>query len=167
MPICLVIPQILIALVRSILINWITFNEKYKNIFFTDTHSDKDFIEAEETILYHLANRTESQITENEIVTVFKGLAATPQFILTPFLISAILIMCNMNRYPASATLASSQILPFLRNVIRNNEDEKEMCKESAWCRDTSDMNPVDFNKVLSVLIEQNRDGGDVVTPGN
>lgn len=136
------------------------------NICFTDTHSEKDFIETEETILYHLANRTESQITETEIVNVFKGLSATPQFILTPFLISSILIMCNMNRYPATATLASSQILPFLRNVIKNNEDEKEMIKESAWCRDTSDIDPVDFNQVLSVLIDQNRDGGDVVTPG-
>lgn len=135
-------------------------------VFFADTHSDKDFVETEETILYHLANRTESQIAETEIVNVFKGLSATPQLILTPFLISAMLIMCNMNRYPATATLASSQILPFLRNVIKNNEDEKEMIKESAWCRDTSDMDPIDFNQVLLVLIEQNKDGGDVVTPG-
>lgn len=84
-----------------------------------------------------------------------QALASMPRYLLTPFLISALLTMCNINRYLDSTRLASSTALPFLRTVIRNNERERELCKTSAWCRHTSEQNVVEMDKMLTILIEQ------------
>lgn len=63
--------------------------------------------------------------------------------------------MCNFNRYLDSTRLASSAALPFLRTVIKNNERERALCKDSAWCRHTSEQNVVEMDKILTILIEQ------------
>lgn len=74
--------------------------------------------------------------------------------------------MCNVNRDPTSTTiLCNSPILLFLRNVIKNNETEKKWCKESAWCKETSETYIIDLNKIFSILIDQNKEGVDSVTP--
>lgn len=131
-----------------------------------DTHSDNEYRESEETILYHLSGCTEFRVSEKEIVTIFKNISATPTKILTPFMVSAILTMCNNNRYPDSSSLSSSPILTFLRSIIKNNEDEKEMTKKSVWCRNTIDSSNDNIDNILSILIDQNKEGMDVVTPG-
>lgn len=75
--------------------------------------------------------------------------------------------MCNGNRDPSSTSiLCNSPILLFIRNVIKNNEIEKKLCKQSAWCRDTSDTSAIDLNKIFAVLIDQSNEGMDSVTPG-
>lgn len=75
--------------------------------------------------------------------------------------------MCNINRDPSSTTiLSNSPILLFLRTVIKNNESEKKMCKQSAWCKDASDTYTIDLNKIFSILIDQSKEGNDAVTPG-
>lgn len=89
------------------------------------------------------------------VIYVLQALATTPRYLLTPFLICALLTMCNINRYLDSTRLASSAALPFLRTVIRNNERERELCKNSAWCRHTSEQNVVEMQKILTILIEQ------------
>lgn len=71
-----------------------------------------------------------------------------------------------MNRYFDSTRLAASSILPFLRSVILNNELEREMSESSYWCRNTSDHNVVDLTNLFTILIDQSKDGADVVTAG-
>lgn len=82
-------------------------------------------------------------------------LSAAPRYILSPFFLSALLTMCNINRYPESTRLSSSHLLPLLRQVIQNNELEKEMCLQSAWCRQTVDHCIVSVEKISEVLIDQ------------
>lgn len=82
-------------------------------------------------------------------------------------MLNSLLSMCNINRDPSSTTvLSNSPIQLFLRNVIKNNETEKKMCKQSAWCKDISDKYTIDLNKVFSILIDQSKEGMDSVTPG-
>lgn len=82
-------------------------------------------------------------------------------------MINSLLSMCNVNRDPSSTTvLSNSPILLFLRNVIKNNEMEKKMCKQSIWCKDVSDKYTIDVNKIFSLLIDQSKEGMDSVTPG-
>lgn len=89
-----------------------------------------------------------------------------PDVILTPFMLSAIISMTAINRDPESARFSSCILLPFLRNVIRNNEEEQTLAQYSVWCRDTLQRKHVDLLQVFTVLIDQNKDGKDVVTPG-
>lgn len=81
-------------------------------------------------------------------------------------MLNALFSMCNINRDPSSTTISSnSPILLFLRNVIKNNETEKKMCKQSAWCKDASDNYIIDLNKIFAILIDQSKEGTDSVTP--
>lgn len=101
------------------------------------------------------------------IINIFQALSPTPKYILTPFMLNSLFSMCNGNRDPSSTTtLSNSPILLFIRNVIKNNEIEKKMCKQSAWCKDTSINQSVDLNKIFMVLIDQSKEGTDSVTPG-
>lgn len=102
-----------------------------------------------------LANSFQSNPYSSISLLFLQALASMPRYLLTPFLISALLTMCNINRYLDSTRLASSTALPFLRTVIRNNERERELCRTSAWCRHTSEQNVVEMEKILTILIEQ------------
>lgn len=88
-----------------------------------------------------------------------------PDVILTPFVLSAILSMTTANREPDSR-LSSSVLLPFIRSVIRNNEEESTLSDYSVWCRDSLQRKRVDLEQLFTVLIDQNKDGKDTVTPG-
>lgn len=91
-------------------------------------------------------------------------MASNPKYILTPFLLSALLTICNVSRYLESARLSGSSALPFLRTVIQNNEKELELCENSAWFRDTLEHHPADVAKLNSILIQQSKE--DIFTPG-
>lgn len=94
-------------------------------------------------------------------------LSSIPKFILNPFMISAILTMCNVNRYPEKTRLSASLVLPFLRNIIKSNEDEKEMKIKSAWCSNALDMDStVDINRIFGILIDRSKEKMELVTPG-
>lgn len=86
---------------------------------------------------------------------VLQGLSSHAKYILSPFLISALLTMCKINRNLDSARLSSSTTLQFLRSVIRNNERERELCSASDWCRMASDDPVVDIEKIYTILIDQ------------
>lgn len=88
-----------------------------------------------------------------------------PDVILTPFVLSAILSMTAANREPDSR-LSASVLLPFLRNVIKNNEEERILADYSVWCRDSLQRKQVDLEQIFIVLIDQNKEGKDVITPG-
>lgn len=145
--------------------------------------------EAEDTILYHLSKSTQYHLTEEQVVAncrvsrtedlyqllchfignrnnYFQALSAVSKYILTPFMLNALFSLCNINRDPSSTTnLSNSPILLFIRNVIRNNETEKKMCIQSAWCKDASDTKAIDLDKVFTILIDQSKEGMDSVTP--
>ncbi|KAJ6650095.1 Fanconi anemia group I protein [Pseudolycoriella hygida] len=130
-------------------------------------HTEKELREAEETILYYLSKSTQYHLTEDQIVAHCRTLASTPKYILDPFILNALFSMCNINRDPSSTSvLSNSPILSFIRNVIKNNETEKKMCKQSAWCKDTSDTYVTNLDKIFTILIDQSKDGVDSFTPG-
>lgn len=91
-------------------------------------------------------------------------MASHPKYILQPFLLCALLTICNVSRYSESARLASSSVLPFIRTVIQNNEKETDLCLNSAWFRDTLEHHPIELNKLLTILIQQSKE--DIFTPG-
>ncbi|KNC26166.1 hypothetical protein FF38_06697 [Lucilia cuprina] len=130
-----------------------------------DAFSDKELREAEETILHHLSYCTQYKINEIQMCIVIRNFLAMPDVLLTPFVLSAILSMTTANREP-DARLSSSVLLPFMRSVIRNNEEESTLSDYSVWCRDSLQRKRVDLDQLFTVLIDQNKDGKDTVTPG-
>ncbi|GAB0097377.1 Fanconi anemia group I protein [Sergentomyia squamirostris] len=145
------------------------FNDLHSNTTDYDgieMHSDKEMSNFEETVLYHLNNMTVYSMTEMEIVTAFRVLSGTPNYILTPFVTTALLTVTNINRHIDMNRLSLSKVLPFFRSVIKNAEKEKQMAKESSWCRSTFNRDFVNIEKLFEILFEQSQIGMDVVTPG-
>ncbi|XP_031616603.1 Fanconi anemia group I protein [Contarinia nasturtii] len=129
-----------------------------------DRFSDNDLLAAQNTILYHLSNCSEYKISEKEMVQQIRTLASNPKYVLTPFMLSALLTICNVSRYLESVRLSVSSTLPFIRTAIQNNEKEMGLCKNSAWFRDTLEYSTVNVHKVYSILVEQSKE--DIFTPG-
>ncbi|XP_017066246.1 Fanconi anemia group I protein [Drosophila eugracilis] len=136
------------------------------NLDSIDSFSDKELREAEETILHHLNYCTMYKLTEKHLSIMFRNFLHMPDVILTPFMLSAIISMTSINRDPESARISHSILLPFLRKVIKNNEEERSLSIYSVWYRDTLQRKQVDLQQVFAVLIDQNKDGKDVITPG-
>ncbi|EDV59451.2 Fanconi anemia group I protein homolog [Drosophila erecta] len=136
------------------------------NLDSIDSFSDKELREAEETILHHLNYCTMYKLTEKHLAIMLRNFLHMPDVILTPFMLSAIISMTSINRDPESARISHSILLPFLRNVIKNNEEERTLADYSVWYRDTLQRKQVDLQQVFTVLIDQNKDGKDVITPG-
>ncbi|KAL1398799.1 hypothetical protein pipiens_008679 [Culex pipiens pipiens] len=129
--------------------------------------SDKELREAEETILYHLSNVTEFRLDEAQVVAMFKPFQNMPEFLLTPFVISALIAMSKINRTPDTMKVVSSQVMAFLVRLVAENEHERELCQRSAWCRGRIDSSGVpDVNRILTILTEHSQEGMEVVTPG-
>lgn len=149
------------------------YTKEYENLDSNTTHHDsidlhpaQELQQIQETVLYHLSNSTEFRMNEKDVVAVFRNLANTPHYLLTPFMISTLLSLSKVNRQPDVVRLSSSPILPFLRKVIQNNEHEKEMSRNSLWCRQTFNRNTVAIDNVIEILIDQSITGMEVVTPG-
>ncbi|KAI8035735.1 hypothetical protein M5D96_011485 [Drosophila gunungcola] len=136
------------------------------NLDSIDSYSDKELREAEETILHHLNYCTMYKLTEKHLAIMLRNFLHMPDVILTPFMLSAIISMTSINRDPESARISHSILLPFLRNVIKNNEEERTLAEYSVWYRDTLQRKQVDLQQVFAVLIDQNKEGKDVITPG-
>ncbi|XP_014090241.2 Fanconi anemia group I protein homolog isoform X3 [Bactrocera oleae] len=131
-----------------------------------DTYSDKEMREAEETVLHHLNYCTQYKVGETQMSAVLRNFSSMPDLILTPFMLSSIITLSSANREPESRRVTTSVLLNFLRSVIHSNEYEQKMAEYSAWCRDTLLRKQVQLDYVLSVLIDQNKNGQDVITPG-
>ncbi|XP_017044461.1 Fanconi anemia group I protein homolog [Drosophila ficusphila] len=136
------------------------------NLDSIDSYSDKELREAEETILHHLNYCTMYKLTEKHLAIMLRNFLHMPDVILTPFMLSAIISMTTINRDPESARISHSILLPFLRNVIKNNEEERTLADYSVWYRDSLQRKQVDLQQVFAVLIDQNKEGKDVITPG-
>lgn len=88
-----------------------------------------------------------------------------PDVVLTPFVISAILAMSISNREP-NMRLSTSVLLPVLCKIIHHNEQERQLSNYSVWCRDSLHHQQIDLEQIFAVLINQNKDGRETVTPG-
>ncbi|XP_055381041.1 uncharacterized protein LOC129611763 [Condylostylus longicornis] len=130
-----------------------------------DLYAEKDLREAEETILHHLNFCTRFRISEEEVCVILRNLTSCPEIILRPFFLSAVISMSKSNRDP-DCWILSSPLLIFLKNVIRKNEEQIELSKSSTWCDDTFHVQAKNMQQIFSVLIDQNKDGKDVITPG-
>lgn len=78
-----------------------------------------------------------------------------PHYILKPFTLSALLTISDASRHPYPSKISTSNILIFLRNVIKNNEMEKELRNNSAWCRDTLNQQNINIEQIFTILIDQ------------
>lgn len=130
-----------------------------------DVFSDKELREAEETVLHHLNYCTQFKINEIQLCIVVRNFFCVPDVLLTPFVLSAVLSMTRANREP-DYRLSSSVILPFLRSVIKKNEEEKKYAQNSVWCRDCLQIRRVDLDRIFTIMIDQNKEGKDIITPG-
>ncbi|XP_055541221.1 Fanconi anemia group I protein isoform X2 [Wyeomyia smithii] len=129
--------------------------------------SDKEIREAEETVLYHLSNVTEFRLSEAQVVAMFKPFQCMPEFLLTPFVISALITMSKINRTPDTMKVVTSQVMTFLTKLVADNENEKTICNRSAWCRGRIESGVVpDIDRILAILTEHSQEGLEVVTPG-
>ncbi|XP_055641903.1 Fanconi anemia group I protein [Toxorhynchites rutilus septentrionalis] len=129
--------------------------------------SDKEIREAEETILYHLSNITEFRLDEAQVVAMFKPFQNMAEFLLTPFVISAMIAMSRINRTPDTMKVVSSQVMTFLAKTVAGNENEKQSCTRSAWFRGRIEPGGVpNLDRILAILTEHSQEGMEVVTPG-
>ncbi|EAT42968.1 AAEL005539-PA [Aedes aegypti] len=129
--------------------------------------SDKEIREAEETVLYHLSNVTEFRLDEVQVVAMFKPFQSIPEFLLTPFVISSLIAMSKINRMPDTMKVVSSQVMAFLVKLVIENENEKDLCRHSAWCRGRIETKAVpDVERILAIMTEHSQEGMEVVTPG-
>lgn len=69
------------------------------------------------------------------------------------------------NREP-NMRLSTSILLPLLRTIIYHNEQEKQFSNYSVWCRDSLYCKQANLDQIFTVLINQNKDGRETVTPG-
>nr|XP_019560353.2 LOW QUALITY PROTEIN: Fanconi anemia group I protein [Aedes albopictus] len=129
--------------------------------------SDKEIREAEETVLYHLSNVTEFRLDESQVVAMFKPFQNIPEFLLTPFAISALIAMSKINRMPDTMKVVASPVMAFLAKLVVENENEKDLCRHSAWCRGRIESGVVpDVERILAIMTEHSQEGMEVVTPG-
>lgn len=90
-----------------------------------------------------------------KFIIILQCVASNPKIFLTPFMLSALLTLCNASRYLESVRLSSSSTLPFIRSVIQKNEKEVELSNNSAWFRDALEYSTVNVQKVYSILVQQ------------
>lgn len=131
-----------------------------------DNFSEKEIRESEETILHHLSYCTQYKISEIQVCCVLRNLTSLPELLLKPFVLSAFLSLTIINREPESSRLSHSHILSMLKSSVKNNEDEKEIKKHSGWARGVLKNKSIDLDIMLNILIDQNKEGKDVITPG-
>ncbi|KAL5278237.1 FANCI family protein [Megaselia abdita] len=131
-----------------------------------DNFSEKEIRESEETILHHLSYCTQYKISEIQVCCVLRNLTSLPELLLRPFVLSAFLSLTIINREPESSRLSHSYILSMLKTAVKNNEAEKDFKKHSAWARGVLNNKSLDLEIMLNILIDQNKDGRDVITPG-
>lgn len=131
-----------------------------------DNFSEKEIRESEETILHHLSYCTQYKISEIQVCCVLRNLSSLPELVLKPFVLSAFLSLTIINREPESSRLSHSYILSILKTAIKCNEEEKDLKGRSGWARGVLKNKSLDLEVMLNILIDQNKEGKDVITPG-
>lgn len=128
--------------------------------------SDKELLEAEHMVLYHLQSIAENTHIENLLLTVLKPLAHSPKYILTPFLMCCLLAVAKTSNHTNTMRFNQSTILPFLRQVIGQNDRYIEICKSSTWAKNLNQPTAPKLVKLFDILVENCGVYHDITTSG-
>lgn len=130
-----------------------------------DEVADNGIAQTEKTIVYHFQMVTEFTNIEKDLVNALKQLAFAPKFILRPFIITILATVAKISSgVQGNLRLTQSILLPFMKQVFRNNERHKAVLCSSAWARDIDTVDPLDIDKLRKVLIENNNDKSQEIT---
>lgn len=141
------------------------FNKRYKkkfaemdseaNVESIDEVSENGVIEAEKNVIFYFQSVTEFTSIEKDIVNSLKPLAYTPKLIISPFIATVLVSFAKMSSSSVgNLRLPQSILLPFLKQVFKNNEKHRDILQHSAWARSVDQFENVDIEKVLKVLQE-------------
>lgn len=121
-----------------------------------DEFSEKGIVETEETVIFHFQHVTEFTSIEKDIVNSLRPLAFAPKFIISPFIATVLVSFAKMSSSSVGGNLRLPQsiLLPFLKQVFKNNEKHRAILHNSAWARSVDQFDPVDIDKLLTVLQE-------------
>lgn len=123
--------------------------------------------DAEETILFNLHNNTEFRVEEHKVALTCRFFTVWPNRILTPFALSALLVLSNLNRYTDITKLGQSKILPLVISCIKTNESEAKLKETSFYLNQKlADYCAVDVARLFFHLIKNTQKGFDIVTSG-
>ena len=141
------------------------FNKRYKKKFIEmgsadldsiDEIAEKGIIETEENVIFHFQHVTEFTSIEKDIVNSLKPLAFVPKFIISPFIATVLVSFAKMSSSSVGGNLRLPQsiLLPFIKQVFKNNEKHRSILRNSAWARSVDQFEPVEIEKLLKVLEE-------------
>lgn len=121
-----------------------------------DETAEKGIIETEELVLYHFQNVTEFTSIEKDIVNALKPLAFAPKLIISPFIATILVSFAKMSSSSVAGNLRLPQsiLLPFMKQVFKNNEKHRTILRSSAWARCVDQFDSVDIEKLLKILQE-------------
>jgi fanconi anemia group I protein len=121
-----------------------------------DTTAEKGIIETEENVIFHFQHVTEFTSIEKNIVASLKPLAFAPKFIISPFIATVLVSFAKMSSSTVAGNLRLPQsiLLPFMKQVFKNNEKHRAIRRNSAWARSVEKFEPINIEKLLRVLQE-------------
>lgn len=121
-----------------------------------DEIAEKGMIETEENVVYHFQQVTEFTSIEKDIVNALKPLAFAPKFIISPFIATILVSFAKMSSSSVAGNLRLPQsiLLPFIKQVFKNNEKHRMILRQSAWARCVDKFESVDIEKLLKILQE-------------
>jgi fanconi anemia group I protein len=126
------------------------------NVNSIDSTAEKGVIETEENVLFHFQSVTEFTSIEKDIVTGLKPLVFAPKFIISPFIATVLVSFAKMSSSAVAGNLRLPQsiLLPFMKEVFKNNEKHRAIRRHSAWARSVEKFEPIDIDKLLKVIQE-------------
>lgn len=121
-----------------------------------DELAEKGIIEAEENIVYHFQELVEFTSIEKDIVNALKPLAFAPRLIISPFIATILVSFAKMSASSVAGNLRLPQsiLLPFMKQVFKNNEKHRMILRQSAWARCVDQLDSVDIEALLKILQE-------------
>lgn len=121
-----------------------------------DVTAEKGVIETEDNVIFHFQNVTEFTSIEKDIVNSLKPLVFAPKFIISPFIATVLVSFAKMSSSSVAGNLRLPQsiLLPFMKQVFKNNEKHRSIRRHSAWARSVERFEPIDIQKLLKVLQE-------------
>lgn len=143
------------------------FNKRYMKKFIEmesesdvdsiDETAEKGVIETEENVIFHFQHVTEFTSIEKDIVTSLKPLSFVPKLIISPFIATILVSFAKMSSSSSVAgnlRLPQSILLPFMKQVFKNNEKHRKIRQQSAWARSIDKHEFVEIEKLLKVIQE-------------
>lgn len=132
------------------------FLEMDSDVESIDEAAEKGIIETEENVIFLFQHVTEFTSIEKDIVAALRPLAYAPNFIMSPFITTALLSFAKMSAASVGGNLRLPQsiLLPFMKQVFKNNERHRAILQQSAWARSVDKFEPIDIEKLLAVLQE-------------